>query len=395
MNDDLIPIIFDDHVDPAFGTGAVKVTPSHDFADYEIAHRHGLTNFKSILNDDGNLVNVPSEYLVNTFLLTFFISISTFVVEFACNLINFSLKGLNRFEARKIVIEKLKALGLYESTKPHQMTVPICSRTGDLIEPMLKEQWFVRTEEMFKASENAIKTGALRLIPSNRKNLWNQYTSKFIKDWCVSRQLWWGQRIPAYKCHATSTNGGHRWFAARDMQEARNKAVGYFKTDSIEVEQDPDVFDTWFTSTLLPLAIFGWPNRLEEYRCDFQETYPTNLLETGHDIMFFWVLRMVAMCHALTGQVPFREVLFHGLVTDGHGRKMSKSIGNVIDPIDLIDGISLESLKTRIENSNLDEKEKKVSLKAQETLYPNGIKAIGSDALRLGLLVQEFKGKLF
>ncbi len=304
-----------------------------------------------------------------------------------------SKKGLNRFEARKIVVEKLKALDLYHSTKPHQMTIPICSRTGDIIEPMLKEQWFVRTKEIFKKSENAIENGTLRLIPSSRKNLWNQYALTFVKDWCISRQLWWGQQIPAYKCHVLGEKfDGHKWIVARSLQEAREKAARHFKTDRVEVEQDSDVFDTWFTSTLLPLAILGWPHH--QNQSEINKLYPTDLLETGYDIMFFWVLRMVAMCYALNGGVPFREVLFHGLVLDGQGRKMSKSIGNVIDPMDLIDGVSLDSLKARVEKSNLDEKEKKISLKSQETLYPNGINAIGSDALRLGLLIQDFKGSL-
>lgn len=275
------------------------------------------------------------------------------------------------------------------------MSIPLCSRTGDILEPMLKEQWFLNTEKMFQESQNAVRTSILKLIPKSRENLWNEYTSKFNNDWCISRQLWWGQQIPAYKCTSKEDNKYFTWIAASNIDEARMKGKEYFKTKDFFVEQDNDVFDTWFSSTILPLAIFGWPNRdskMNNTDLKFDDFYPTNLLETGHDIMFFWVLRMAAMCHTLSdGKFPFREVLFHGLVLDSQGRKMSKSIGNVIDPMDLIDGTTLNVLENRVKESNLDEKEKKTSIKNQHQFYPNGIPQVGCDAMRMGLLIQDFK----
>ena len=272
------------------------------------------------------------------------------------------------------------------------MTIPLCSRTGDILEPMLKDQWFLNIEKMFKESQMGVENGLLKLIAESRKNLWIQYTSNFSKDWCLSRQLWWGQPIPAYKC---SSKEDIKWVAARSMEEARAKGLEYFKTNQIVVEQDEDVFDTWFSSSLLPLAIFGWPNletKMKNTDLNFHDFYPTNLLETGIDIMFFWVLRMAAMCHTLIGgKFPFETVLFHGLILDSQGRKMSKSIGNVIDPMDLIGGTSLTVLENRIKESNLSEKEKKSSIKNQQITYPNGIPQVGCDAMRLGLLIQDFK----
>jgi valyl-tRNA synthetase len=272
------------------------------------------------------------------------------------------------------------------------MSIPLCSRTGDILEPMLKEQWFLSTEKMFEESQIGVENDFLKLIPESRKNLWNQYTNNFSKDWCLSRQLWWGHQIPAYKC---SLKKDFIWVVARNIEEARAKGEEFFKTKQITIEQDEDVFDTWFSSAILPLAIFGWPDletKMNNTNLKFKDFYPTNLLETGFDIMFFWVLRMAAVCHTLIcGKFPFEKVLFHGLILDGQGRKMSKSIGNVIDPMDLIDGTSLTLLENRIKESNLNEKEKKLSIKNQQINYPNGIPQVGCDAMRLGLLIQDFK----
>jgi valyl-tRNA synthetase len=215
------------------------------------------------------------------------------------------------------------------------------------------------------------------------------YANKFIdKDWCISRQLWWGQRIPAYKCYLKNKPNINKWFAGVSKEDAYQKACKHFNTKELEIEQDDDVFDTWFTSTILPLAAFGWKNNRDQLLKKF---YPTNVLETGFDIMFFWAFRMVGMCYALSGKLPYNKILFHGLILDSEGRKMSKSIGNVIDPMDLINGASLKELKDRIAGSNLGTNEKLNSTKYQEKMYPKGIEAVGSDATRLALLVQDFK----
>ncbi|CAF0980383.1 unnamed protein product [Brachionus calyciflorus] len=361
LTNEIIPIILDKNVDKNFHTGAVKITPFHDINDYETGIRHNLP-IKQIFNEEGCLINVPKEFL-----------------------------NVPRFEARLRVIDKLKSLNLLREIKEHEMVLPVCSRTGDIIEPFLKDQWFVKSSQVFKICNESVQDGSLKLIPDFRANLWNHYVKTYDKDWCISRQLWWGQKIPAYKCWPKSDKINFKWFAAHTKAHALKKAYDHFKTQDIEILQDEDVFDTWFTSTILPLAALGWPNNPNSNRLPYEKLYPTNLLETGFDIMYFWAYRMVGMCHALSGQIPYSQILFHGLIRDSQGRKMSKSIGNVIDPIDLIDGASLDELKNRILTSNLDNREKMISSKNQEKMYPNGIEAVGSDATRLALLVQDFK----
>ena len=361
-----LPIIVDDQVDMALGTGAVKITPSHDTSDFEMAKRNGRLPLVKLAIDDNGLM---CEHLLSA--------------EFA---------RVPRFEARERVLAKLSELGMFVGKSEHTMTLPTCSRTGDVLETMLKEQWFVRAARVFGVCEEAVHSGQLTLVPASRHKLWSNYVASFLtRDWCISRQLWWGQRLPVYKCaFVHSPEQQHKWIAACSRQEAVLKARAHFglaaanhDTVELSVEQDEDVLDTWFSSTLLPLAVLNSNSR--------STIYPSDLLETGFDIMFFWVLRMVGMCHKLSGELPFRRILFHGLLRDSEGRKMSKSIGNVIDPMDLIDGVSGDEMRRRVEASNLAEKEKRASIQHQTKAFPNGIDAIGSDAMRLALLNQDFQ----
>uniref|UniRef100_A0A803TVX7 valine--tRNA ligase n=1 Tax=Anolis carolinensis TaxID=28377 RepID=A0A803TVX7_ANOCA len=329
----LLPILCDDFVDMEFGTGAVKITPAHDQNDYEVGLRHGL-NFITIFDEDGYLINVSPPFL-----------------------------GMKRFDARRAVLQALKEKGLFKEVKDNPMVVPVCSRSKDVVEPLLKPQWYVRCDTMARGAAEAVRRGDLRIVPDFHLKTWFNWMDN-IRDWCISRQLWWGHRIPAYFVTVNDPSvppgedmDGKYWVSGRSEQEAKEKAAKVFKVtaDKISLRQDEDVLDTWFSSGLFPFSIFGWPNPNE----DLHVFYPGTLLETGHDILFFWVARMVMLGLKLTGKLPFREVYLHAVVRDAHGRKMSKSLGNVIDPLDVITGITLE-----------------------KSDYPNGIPECGTDALR-------------
>lgn len=272
------------------------------------------------------------------------------------------------------------------------MTLPICSRSGDIVEPLLKAQWFVRCDSMAVKAIQAVDDGELEIIPPYYTKTWKNWLSS-ISDWCISRQLWWGHQIPAYQVQLPNSTAKEeeRWVWGRSEEDARQRAAVKYNVnpEDITLRQDPDVLDTWFSSALFPFTMLGWP----EQTSDLQHFYPNSVLETGNDLIFFWVARMVMLGSELTGQLPFKQVLFHSLVRDKYGRKMSKSLGNVIDPLDVIHGISLKRLQEKIKEGNLDPREQLVAMEAQRKDYPNGIPQCGTDALRFALCSHKMQGE--
>ncbi|XP_021909857.1 valine--tRNA ligase, mitochondrial 1 isoform X2 [Carica papaya] len=357
-----LPIVCDAMlVDPKFGTGAVKITPAHDPNDFEVGKRHNL-EFINIFTDDGKINSNGGS-------------------EFA---------GMPRFAAREAVLEALHKKGLYRGAKNNEMRLGLCSRSNDVVEPMIKPQWFVNCNTMGKQALDAamdVENRKLEFIPRQYAAEWKRWLEN-IRDWCISRQLWWGHRIPAW--YATLDDDelkelgaySDHWIVAGNESEALEEASKKFVGKKFELHQDPDVLDTWFSSGLFPLSVLGWPDHTD----DFKAFYPTSVLETGHDILFFWVARMVMLGIQLGGDVPFGKVYLHPMVRDAHGRKMSKSLGNVIDPLEVINGITLEGLHKRLEEGNLDPKELVVAKEGQVKDFPNGIAECGADALRFALV---------
>ncbi|XP_023665597.1 valine--tRNA ligase, mitochondrial [Paramormyrops kingsleyae] len=363
FTDRLLPLITDPLVDMSLGTGAVKVTPAHDHTDFLLSQRHSLPRL-TVIGGDGTMTSSCGQWL----------------------------EGVRRFEARVRVVEALKERQLFRGRQDHAMSLPVCSRSGDVIEPLLKRQWFVRCEQMARRAIQAVEDGELRIIPSMYNKTWKTWLSD-ISDWCISRQLWWGHQIPAYRVSLSGSvdTDEERWVWGRSEEEARERAAARFGVtpDAVTLTRDPDVLDTWFSSALFPFAMLGWPRQTQ----DLQQFYPNSLLETGSDLIFFWVARMVMLGMELTGQLPFKQVLFHSLVRDNHGRKMSKSLGNVIDPLDIISGVSLQRLQDKIKDGNLEPRETSIALKAQKKDYPKGIPECGTDALRFALCTYKAQGE--
>lgn len=349
-----LPIVTDEYVEMEFGTGAVKLTPAHDFNDFTLGQRHNL-EFINIMTDDGLMNENAGPF-----------------------------KGQKRFDVRYSIQDALKEKGLYVDKKDNAMKVPMCQKSKDIIEPIMKPQWWVKTKEIGAAAVDVVKNGQIKIRPETAERSYYRWMED-MQDWCISRQLWWGHRCPVY---FANIEGGsdlpeeELWFSGRTREAAQAKADAKLKGKKFTLEQDEDVLDTWFSSGLWPFSTLGWPKET----ADMEKLFPTSVLETGWDILFFWIARMIMLSLKLTGKVPFEEIFCHSLVRDSEGRKMSKSLGNVVDPLDVISGVDLQTLHDKLQLGNLHPTEVERATRYQKTAFPDGIPQCGADALRFTMV---------